>query len=124
MNNEKVAVWELKIPGMGSFLLMYRELTDTEEIEEFLKNAKVVQDDTLSSIRELFETDEITINVTPDKLMIYKEILIESVWVSNNTIRPYTYKWSRGGLAVLEGYSRNDDAQAQMRENFIKLFKS
>lgn len=108
---ERIFVYELKIPQRGNFLLVS-------------KNEAINMDDAMSYLRGLFDNDRITITEISNALVTYKEITIENVWRSEGDDRPFIYKWSRSGVAVLMGYWHNPEEKKTIRENFGKLFSS
>ena len=74
---EKIFVYGLEIPDIGSFLLVSSESLGSMGSEE-------------ESLQKMFDNDEITITV-PSHSKVYKEIKIENVW-GGDSERALTFK--------------------------------
>lgn len=108
---EKITVYGLEIPEMGFYLLVCR-------------GTVIIPNRTQEFLRGLFDNKNIKISIRPDVLESYKEITIEDVWVSDEKTEPYTWKWSRGGIAVIEWNYITKGEKKRIKENFEKLFKN
>lgn len=107
---ERAIVYQLEIPQIGFFLLVCRGVV-------------MYSNDMENYLRELFDDKQIIIKEIPDILVIYKEIVIENVWITNDT-RAHTYKLSKNGIAVLAGTWLNKEERIKLKENFEKFFRS
>ena len=107
---ERIFVYALKIPDVGSFLLVSHEFLGSMESEE-------------ESFQKMFDNNEITITI-PDDSTVYKEIEVENVWGGDNE-KAIAFKWSRNGIAVLyRGFWKNKNEMLREKESFLKIFNS
>ena len=110
---EKIFVFGLEIPveisGGGSFLLISKEISCVDCLEETLHN--------------LFNDKRIKVT-EPKHFKNYIEIKIENVYTRGCSDRPWSFKWSRGGISFLYcGFLDNDEEKERATLCFETIFR-